>query len=86
MCVHIYTYVYIFVTSNTCKHEIYTEHQKLLIYSDFLTEPSVGFTENGSKIENIQWAAVFRIENALLMSEDNGHTPQADRKATVSPI
>ncbi len=47
--------------------------QKQLIYWDFQAQPSLGFTENYRKRENIQWQQCVD-GNALLMSEENGQT------------
>ncbi len=46
--------------------------QKLLIYWDFLTQPSLGFTENGLKKRKYPVSYNCGDENALLMSEVRG--------------
>ncbi len=48
--------------------------QKLLIYWDFHTQPSLGFTENGPKKRKYPVSGSCVDENALLMSEENGQT------------
>ncbi len=45
--------------------------QKLLIYWDLHTQPSLEFTENGSKKRKYQVSGSCVDENALLMSEEN---------------
>ncbi len=49
---------------------------KLLIYWDFHTQPSLGFTENGLKKRNIQRAAVVWMKMSCWCqrSEENGQT------------
>ncbi len=46
--------------------------QKLLIYWDFHTQPSLGFTENGPKNIKYPVSGSCVDENALLMSEVRG--------------
>ncbi len=46
--------------------------QKLLIYWDFHTQPSLGFTENGLKKRKYPVSGSCVDENALLMSEVRG--------------
>ncbi len=46
--------------------------QKLLIYWDFHTQPSLGFTENGPKKRKYPVSGSCVDENALLMSEVRG--------------
>ena len=51
--------------------------QKLLIYSDFHTQPSLGFTENGPKLteyENIQWVVWTKMPCWCQRSQENGQT------------
>ncbi len=45
---------------------------KLLIYWDFHTQPSLGFTENGPKKRKYPVSGSCVDENALLMSEVRG--------------
>ncbi len=56
--------------------------QKLLIYWDFHTQPSLGFTENGLKKRKYPVSGSCVDENALLMSEvipkSVMHKPQAE--------
>ncbi len=59
--------------------------QKLLIYWDFHTQPSLGFTENGPKRENIQWAAVV-TKIPCWCQRRMGRLVRDDRKATVTQI
>ncbi len=47
---------------------------KLLIYWDFSTKPSLGFTENGPKKRKYPVSGSCVKEKALLMSEENGQT------------
>ena len=49
-----------------------SEYQKLLIYWDFHTQPSLGFTENGPKKRKYPMSGSCVDENALLMSEVRG--------------
>ncbi len=61
--------------------------QKLLIYWDFHTQPSLGFTENGPKKRKYPVSGSFVDENALLRSEENGQTAfRDDRKATETQL
>ncbi len=60
--------------------------QKWMIYWDFHTPPSLGFTENGPKKRKYPVSGSCVDENALLMSEENGQTVRDDRKATVTQI
>ncbi len=46
--------------------------QKLLIYWDFHTQPSLGFTENGPKKRKYPVSGSCVDENVLLMSEVRG--------------
>ncbi len=46
--------------------------EKLLIYWDFHTQPSLGFTENGQKKRKYPVSDSCVDENALLMSEVRG--------------
>ncbi len=46
--------------------------KKLLIYWDFHTQPSLGFTENGPKKRKYHVSGSCVDENALLMSEVRG--------------
>ncbi len=48
------------------------EFQKLLIYWDFHAQPSLGFTENGSKKRKYPVSCSCVDENALLRLEENG--------------
>ncbi len=59
--------------------------QKLLIYWDFHTQLSLGFTENGPKKRKYPVSGSCVDENALLMSEVRGEWAD-DRKATVTQI
>ncbi len=59
--------------------------QKLLIYWDFHTQPSLGFTENGPKKIKYPVSGSCVDDNALLMSEENGLV-RDDRKTTVTQI
>ncbi len=54
------------------------------IYWDFHTQPSLGFTENGSKKRKYPVSGSCVDENALLMSEVRGEWADLrdDRKAT----
>ncbi len=45
---------------------------KLLIYRDFHTQPSLGFTENGPNKRNYPVSGSCVEENTLLMSEVRG--------------
>ncbi len=47
---------------------------KLLIYWDFHTQPSLGFTENDPKKRKYPVSGSCVDKNALLMSEENGQT------------
>ncbi len=58
--------------------------QKLLIYWDLHTQPSLGFTENDPKKRKYPVSGSCVDENASLMSEVRGEW--ADRKATVTQI
>ncbi len=65
--------------------------QKLLIYWDFHTQPSLGFTENGPKTRKYPVSCRCVDENALLMLEVRGQWRMSrlvrdDRKATVTQI
>ncbi len=60
--------------------------QKLLIYWDFHTQLSLGFTENGLKKRKYPVSGSCVDDNALLMSEENGQTVRDDRKTTVTQI
>ncbi len=62
--------------------------QKLLIYWDFHTQPSLGFTENGPKNRKYPVSGSCVDENALLMSGQRrmGRLVRDDRKATVTQI
>ncbi len=60
--------------------------QKLLIYWDFHAQPSLGFTENGPKRENIQWAAVVWTKMPCWCQRRMGRLVRDDRKATVTQI
>ncbi len=53
----------------------------MLIYLDFYTQPSLGFTENGPKKRKYPVSGSCVDENALLMSK-----VRDDRKATVTQI
>ncbi len=46
--------------------------KKLLIYLDFHPQPSLGFTENGTKKRKYPVSGSCVDENALLMSEVRG--------------
>ncbi len=59
---------------------------KLLIYWDFHAQPSLGFTENGLKRENIQWAAVVWTKMPCWCLRRMGRLVRDDRKATVTQI
>ncbi len=48
--------------------------QKLLIYWDFHSQPSLGFTENGPKKIKYPVSSSCEDKNALLSSEENGQT------------
>ncbi len=58
--------------------------QKLLIYWDFHEQPSLGFTENGLKRENIQWAAVVWMKMACWCQRRMGRLIRDYRKTTVT--
>ncbi len=60
--------------------------QKRLIYWDFHSQPSLGFTENGPKRENIQWAAVVWTKMPCWCKRRMGRLVRDDRKATVTQI
>ncbi len=63
--------------------------QKLLIYWDLHTQPSLGFTENGQKKRKYPVSGSCVDENALLMSEVRGEWDRLvrdDRKTTVTQI
>ncbi len=63
--------------------------QKLLIYWDFHTQPSLGFTENGPKKRKYPESGSCVEENALLISEVRGEWGRLfrdDRKTTVTQI
>ncbi len=63
--------------------------KKLLIYWDFHTQPSLGFTENGPKKRKYPVSGSCVDENALLMSEVRGEWTDMIRdniKATVTQI
>ncbi len=54
-----------------------------MIYWDFYTQPSLGFTENGPKKRKYPVSSSCVDENALLMLEENGLV-RDDRKSTVT--
>ncbi len=60
--------------------------KKLLSYWDFHAQPSVGFTDNGPKRENIQWAAVVWTKMPCWCQRRMGRLVRDDRKATVTQI
>ncbi len=60
--------------------------QKLLIYWDFHTQPSLGFTQNGPNKRKYPVSGIFVDVSALLMSEVRGEWVRDDRKATVTQI
>ncbi len=60
---------------------------KLLIYWDFHTQPSLGFTENGQKKRNIQWAAVVGRKCLVdVRGQRRMDRLVRDRKTTVTLI
>jgi len=54
--------------------------KKLLIYWDFHTQPSLGFTENGPKKRKYPVRNSFEGEKALLMPEVRGEWPAKQLK------
>ncbi len=63
-----------------CRRTVWV-FQKLLIW-DFHTQPSLGFTENGRKRENIQWSAVVwtKMPYWCQRSKENGQTGYNNNK------